>query len=102
MVELILILAFATAVFAIVITPGADMTIILTSALSGGRSAGLAAVGGVATGGLAHILFSVAGLTAIVAAVPAALTVLGWIGARSEEHTSALQSLMRTSSAVFC
>src|SRR3546814_10694891 len=81
MVELILILAFATAVFAIVITPGADMTIILTSALSGGRSAGLAAVGGVATGGLAHILFSVAGLTAIVAAVPAALTVLGWIGA---------------------
>mgnify|MGYP003575780256 CR=1 FL=1 len=81
MVEFILILAFATAVFAIVITPGADMTIILTSALSGGRSAGLAAVGGVATGGLAHILFSVAGLTAIVAAIPAALTVLGWIGA---------------------
>lgn len=81
MVELIFISAFATAVFAIVITPGADMTIILTSALSGGRSAGLAAVGGVVTGGLAHILFSVAGLTAIVAAIPAALTVLGWVGA---------------------
>lgn len=81
MVEVLLILAFATAVFAVVITPGADMAIILTSTLGGGRSAGLAAVGGVATGGLAHILFSMVGLTAIVAAIPAALTVLGWVGA---------------------
>src|SRR3546814_2372832 len=27
---------------------------------------------------------------------------LGWVGYRSEEHTSELQSLMRTSYAVFC
>src|SRR3546814_8648408 len=27
---------------------------------------------------------------------------LGWLAARSEEHTSELQSLMRTSSAVLC
>ena len=81
MVETLLLMAFATAVVTIVITPGADMAIIVTSALGGGRAAGLAAVAGVATGGLAHILFSAAGLTALVTAVPVALTVLGWVGA---------------------
>src|SRR3546814_5459554 len=34
--------------------------------------------------------------------VPRARLVGSWAGARSEEHTSELQSLMRTSYAVFC
>src|SRR3546814_404935 len=40
------------------------------------------------------------GLAVVVTAL-AALTALGWM-TRSEEHTSELQSLMRTSYAVFC
>lgn len=73
--------AFVAAVVAIVITPGADMAIIVTSALSGGRRAGLAAVAGVASGGAAHIAFSAVGLTALVAAHQNALAALSWAGA---------------------
>lgn len=73
--------AFVAAVIAVVITPGADMAIIVTSALSGGRRAGLAAVAGVASGGAAHIAFSAVGLTALVAAHPRALAALSWAGA---------------------
>lgn len=73
--------AFVAAVVAIVITPGADMAIIVTSALSGGRRAGLAAVAGVVSGGTAHIAFSAVGLTALVAAHEGALAVLSWAGA---------------------
>lgn len=80
MVDPLMLLAFAAAVFAIVITPGADMAIIVTSALGGGRAAGLAAVVGVALGALAHIAFSAVGLSALVAASPSALTLLGWFG----------------------
>lgn len=80
MVDPLMILAFAAAVFAIVITPGADMAIIVSSALGGGRAAGLAAVAGVALGAFAHIAFSAAGLSALVAASPAVLTLLGWFG----------------------
>ena len=73
--------AFVAAVVAIVITPGADMAIIVTSALTRGRRAGLAAVAGVASGGSAHIIFSAAGLTALVAANEKALGALSWAGA---------------------
>ncbi len=81
MAEPLMIWAFVAAVVAIVITPGADIAIIVTSALSGGRRAGLAAVAGVASGGAAHIAFSVVGLTALVAASPGALAALSWAGA---------------------
>lgn len=76
-----MIWAFVAAVVAIVITPGADMAIIVTSALGGGRRAGLAAVAGVASGGAAHIAFSAIGLTALVAANRGALAALSWAGA---------------------
>lgn len=81
MSEPLMIWAFVAAVVAIVVTPGADIAIIVTSALSGGRRAGLAAVAGVASGGTAHIAFSVVGLTALVAASPRALAALSWAGA---------------------
>lgn len=81
MAEPLMIWAFVAAVVAIVVTPGADIAIIVTSALSGGRRTGLAAVAGVASGGAAHIAFSVAGLTALVAASPGALATLSWAGA---------------------
>lgn len=77
----LIIWAFVAAVVAVVITPGADMAIIVTSALSGGRRAGAAAVAGVASGGAAHIAFSALGLTALVAAHPGALAALSWAGA---------------------
>ncbi len=76
-----MIWTFALLVLAIVVTPGADMAIVVTSALGGGRVAGLAAVGGIAIGASAHILFSAAGLSALVAADPEVLALLGWAGA---------------------
>jgi len=66
---------------AIVIVPGADMAIVLTSALGGGRAAGLAAVGGITMGAATHIAFSALGISALVAASPLGLAVLGWAGA---------------------
>jgi len=73
--------AFAAAAVAIVVVPGADMAIILTSALGGGRAAGLAAVGGICMGAATHIAFSAIGISALVAASPVALALLGWAGA---------------------
>lgn len=80
MSDTIMILAFAAAVAAIVVTPGADMAIIVTAALNG-RASGLAAVAGVLSGVTAHIGLAALGITAIVATTAGALEVLAWAGA---------------------
>lgn len=75
------LLAFAIAALALNVTPGADMTFVGISAARGGLRAGIAAALGVAVGCCAHILFAVAGLSALIAASQTAFTVLKWAGA---------------------
>ena len=48
---------FFALVFGVVILPGLDMAYIMGSALSGGRRAGFAALGGVVVGGVCHVAF---------------------------------------------
>lgn len=75
------LVAFAIAALALNVTPGADMTLVGISAARGGVRSGIAAALGVATGCCAHILFAVAGLSALIAASQTAFTVLKWAGA---------------------
>ncbi len=75
-------------VFGIVLLPGLDMACVLASSLGGGRRAGLASVGGIATAAVAHVAIGALGVAAILGVVPGlfnALLVLGavyiaWIG----------------------
>jgi threonine/homoserine/homoserine lactone efflux protein len=50
---------FAVLVAGIIIVPGMDMFFVITNALTGGRSRGLAATSGVMLGGVFHTLFAV-------------------------------------------
>jgi len=75
------LLAFAIAALALNVTPGADMTFVGISAARGGLRSGVAAALGVAVGCCAHILFAVAGRSALIAASQTAFTVLKWAGA---------------------
>lgn len=65
------LLLFTLFVFGIIIIPGMDMAYVLSSSLVDGRRAGLAAVGGMVTGGAAHTVMGAAGVGLLFALVPA-------------------------------
>ena len=72
----------------IIALPGMDMAFVLASALAGGRRAGLAAVGGMVTGGWCHMLFGALGIGLLLQAAPglvhalllAGAAYVAWIG----------------------
>jgi threonine/homoserine/homoserine lactone efflux protein len=67
---------FALFVFGIIVVPGMDMAFVLSSALVDGRRAGLAAVGGMVAGGMAHVAMSSLGIGLLLQVVPAAFNAL--------------------------
>lgn len=79
---------FFVVVFGVVALPGLDMAFVLASTLRGGNGAGLAAVGGIVLGGIAHMVMGVLGVAAILALWPplfnavlfAGALYIGWIG----------------------
>lgn len=89
---------FFVVVFGVIALPGMDMAFVLASSVTGGRSAGAAAVAGVVAGGICHVALGALGVAAILAVWPAlfnAVLVAGalyiaWIG----------WSLLRTTSAI--
>lgn len=74
------LLAFAAATILLVLLPGPNSIYILTRSASLGRRAGLVSAFGVETGTLVHLTAAVLGLSAVVAASPAAMGVLRWAG----------------------
>ena len=82
------LLAFATAVLAIVVSPGPDTVLILRYALTSGQKAGFAAVAGVQLGLILHTLLAVLGISLIIASSPllfrsvaiAGAAYLAWLG----------------------
>jgi len=72
---------FTVAVVVIAITPGPDMTFFLSRALTRGRAAGLAAVGGAAVGLTLHTALAALGVSALIVAAPAAFLALKTVGA---------------------
>lgn len=58
--------------FGIIVVPGMDMFFVLANALTGGRRAGMAAVGGIMLGGAVHTLFGALAV-GVLAQLPTAL-----------------------------
>lgn len=72
---------FLTAAVLLNLSPGPDIAFILGQTVRGGRRAGFAAMAGIWTGALCHVLFAALGLSAIIATSATAFSVVKWVGA---------------------
>lgn len=63
------------------LTPGADMLYVIDRTIARGTRNGIFASAGIAAGCLIHLMLAAAGVTALLAASPASLTVLKMLGA---------------------
>lgn len=73
--------AFTAAVLVLVMTPGPDMTLFVSRALTQGRASGLVSVLGTSTGSVVHTLLVAFGLSALLTASAEAFLVLKVVGA---------------------
>lgn len=74
------LLVFATATLALLAVPGPSVIFVVARTLEHGRAAGLVSVLGIETGALVHVLAATTGISALIAASPAAMTALRWGG----------------------
>ncbi len=74
-------LTFCAATMALLLIPGPTVLLVLSYALSKGRSVAVASAAGVALGDFVAMTASLAGLGALVLASAALFTILKWIGA---------------------
>jgi len=72
---------FAALVFGIVVLPGLDMAYVMGSSLTAGRRHGLAAVVGIAAGGVCHVAMATLGISVLLKVMPAAFNALLLAGA---------------------
>ena len=73
--------AFTLAALVLIITPGPDMTLFLSRALTQGRAAGMAAMLGASSGIVVHTALAAFGLSALLAASPNAFLAVKIAGA---------------------
>lgn len=79
---------FVPLAFGIIVLPGVDMAFIVGSAITGGRSRGLMALAGIASGGVCHVVMTSLGIGMLVKVLPGAFNALliagaayiAWIG----------------------
>lgn len=74
-------LTFSLASFILLVIPGPTIMLVIGYALSHGRKAALYTVAGVALGDFTAILFSMAGLGAMLSASATLFTIVKWLGA---------------------
>ncbi|MGP6086456.1 LysE family translocator [Antarctobacter jejuensis] len=79
--DLSLWMTFVAASTALLLIPGPTVLLVLSYALSKGRTVAVASAAGVATGDFIAMSLSLAGLGAVVAASATLFTVLKWVGA---------------------
>jgi threonine/homoserine/homoserine lactone efflux protein len=79
--EIPVLLAYSLACLVLFITPGPDMSLFLAKTLSGGRRAGVAAMSGAMLGCVVHSVLAAFGISALIAASPAAFLALKIVGA---------------------
>ena len=72
---------FVISVFLLSVTPGPDMAYVVGQSVANGRRAGVISAAGVALGSCTHALFSIVGLTALIAASPVLFSVVKYAGA---------------------
>ncbi|WHZ18760.1 MAG: hypothetical protein OJF55_000909 [Rhodanobacteraceae bacterium] len=75
------LLLFAVLVFGIIVLPGLDMAFVMGSSLTAGRRHGLAAVAGIAAGGICHVTMTTLGISVLLKVIPAAFNALLLAGA---------------------
>ena len=75
------LITFTAAAFIMNLSPGPSNFYIMARTLAQGISGGLAAVAGLAVGGLIHVVAAVLGLSALFVYSPVAYTVLKFVGA---------------------
>lgn len=75
------LLAFTAATLLLAITPGPDMTLSISRALSGGKGSAMFVVIGTSLGCVVHTLLVAFGLSALITASPTAFTILKTGGA---------------------
>jgi threonine/homoserine/homoserine lactone efflux protein len=75
------LLTYSIACFILFVTPGPDMSLFLSRTIAGGRRAGIASLLGASAGCLVHTVLAAVGLSAVIAASPAAFTGLKVVGA---------------------
>ncbi|MEQ8781934.1 MAG: LysE family translocator [Roseibium album] len=76
-----ILLTFTAGGLILTITPGPDMTLFLSKALTQGRKSGLASVLGATCGLIVHTVLAAVGVSALLAASDLAFTVLKIVGA---------------------
>jgi threonine/homoserine/homoserine lactone efflux protein len=74
-------LLFALATVALAATPGPNLLYLLSRTLVQGRAAGFVSLAGTLSGLLFHVVAAALGLSALLAAVPAAFDAVRWAGA---------------------
>ncbi|WP_372426201.1 LysE family translocator [Salinarimonas chemoclinalis] len=74
------LLLFSGACLVLFVTPGPDMSLFLSKTVQGGRACGMAAMFGAFTGALVHTLLAALGLSALLAASPAAFGAVKIVG----------------------
>ena len=79
--DMAVLLAYSLACLVLFITPGPDMSLFVAKTLTGGRRAGIAAMAGAMIGCVVHSLLAAFGLSALIAASPAAFLTLKIVGA---------------------
>jgi len=74
-------LTFLTAAVFLNLSPGPDIAFILGQTTKGGSKAGFAAMFGIWTGAVAHVVLAAVGLSAILATSALAFSLVKWVGA---------------------
>jgi threonine/homoserine/homoserine lactone efflux protein len=74
------LLLFAVSTLALLVVPGPSVLFVVARTVEHGRTAGLISMLGVETGALVHVAVASAGVSALVASSPTALSVLRWGG----------------------
>lgn len=72
--------SFFIAAFLLNVAPGPDFAFILSHTVKGGKRAGAAAMFGIWTGALGHVVLAALGLSAVIAASATVFAMVKWVG----------------------
>ncbi|WP_341705713.1 LysE family translocator [Ferrovibrio sp.] len=81
MMDLATLLTFAAAAFALAITPGPDMLLVMTRSVAQGRVAGLVTLAGITLGCFGHALVAGFSLSGVLLVAPVMFEIIRWAGA---------------------
>jgi threonine/homoserine/homoserine lactone efflux protein len=81
MMDFATLLTFAAAAFALVVTPGPDMLLIMTRSVAQGRIAGFVTLAGISVGCYFHAVIAGLSLSGVLLLAPVMFEIIRWAGA---------------------